>query len=160
MAEKNIPVPEEDLHAINYLNSQQKTSFNVIFYAAMSGTGGAFFVDGPGGTGKSFLYKVLLGHVRSKGFIAIIVASSRIASSSFLGGRTAHSRFKITIDGDSMVQCQMSSQSSEAELIRNSKLIIWDEAPLADKKSIQAVNKLLQDLCQSELPFCGKLVVF
>ncbi|GAA0157298.1 hypothetical protein LIER_38429 [Lithospermum erythrorhizon] len=160
MAARNIPVPEEDLHAINYLNSQQKEAFDVIFNAAMSGVGGVFFIDGPGGTRKSFLYRVLLAHTRSKGFIGIVVASSGITSSRFLGGRTAHSRFKIPVDADSKFQSQMSSQSSEAELIRNSKLMIWDEAPMADKAAIHVVNKLLQDVCQSELPFGGKLVVF
>ncbi|GAA0170171.1 hypothetical protein LIER_40908 [Lithospermum erythrorhizon] len=121
---RNIPVPDEDLHAINFLNSHQKRAFDVIFNAAISGTGGTFFVDGPGGIGKSFLYKVLLAHIRSKGFIALIVASSGIASSGLLGGRTTHSRFKIPIDGSPRVQCQISSQSSEGELTRNSRIII------------------------------------
>ncbi|GAA0161914.1 hypothetical protein LIER_18121 [Lithospermum erythrorhizon] len=97
-AERNIPVPEEDLLAIRQLNREQKVAFDIIFNNATSGNGGAYFVDGPGGTGKSFLYKVILAHIRSKGFIGLIVASSRIAASNFLGGRTDHSRFKIPID--------------------------------------------------------------
>ncbi|GAA0153123.1 hypothetical protein LIER_11437 [Lithospermum erythrorhizon] len=110
-SEKNLPVPEEDLYAINELNQKQREAFDILFNNAMSDTGGAFFLDGPGGTGKSFLYKVLLEHIRSKGFIAIIVASSGIASSEFLGGRTAHSRFKIPIDAKPCVKCQISFQS-------------------------------------------------
>ncbi|GAA0172854.1 hypothetical protein LIER_26591 [Lithospermum erythrorhizon] len=80
-AEKNIPIPEEDLHAINRLNAEQSEAFNIIFNCAMLNKGGLFFVDGPGGTGKSFLYKVLLAHIRAKGFIGLVVASSGIASS-------------------------------------------------------------------------------
>ncbi|GAA0158038.1 hypothetical protein LIER_38576 [Lithospermum erythrorhizon] len=160
VAEKSIPIPEEDLHAINYLNVQQRYPFDTIFNAAMMNTGGACFVDGPGGTGKSFLYKVLLAHIRLKGYIALIVASSGIASSSFLGGRTAHSRLKIPIDGGPGVKCQISFQSGEADLIRSSRIIIWDEAPMADKKVILALDKLLQDLYENTKPFGCKLVVF
>ena len=39
-----------------------------------------FFVDGPGGTGKTFLYKGLLAQVRSQGHVALAVASSGIAA--------------------------------------------------------------------------------
>ncbi|GAA0187290.1 hypothetical protein LIER_34578 [Lithospermum erythrorhizon] len=160
MAEKSIPIPEEDLHAMNYLNVQQTYAFDTIFNTTMMNTGGAFFIDGPGGTGKSFLYKVLLAHIRSKGYIALIVASSGIASSGFLGGRTAHSRFKIPIDAGPKVKCQISFQRGEADLIRSFKIIIWDEAPMADKTVVLALDKLLKDLCENTKPSGGKLAVF
>ena len=56
-----------------------------------------FFVDGPGGTGKTFLINLLLAKVRSEGRIALAVASSGIAALLLDGGRIAHSRFKIPI---------------------------------------------------------------
>ncbi|GAA0161762.1 hypothetical protein LIER_39294 [Lithospermum erythrorhizon] len=158
--ERSIPVPEEDLLGINQLNSQQKTAFDTIFHHVILEKSGVYFVDGPGGTGKSFLYKVLIAHIRSRGYIALIVASSGIAASSFLGGRTAHSRFKIPIDGGPNVKCQMSFQRSEAELIKTSKIIIWAEAPMAEKSAIHALNHLLQELCENKSLFGGKLVVF
>ncbi|KAF3620382.1 hypothetical protein FXO38_04653 [Capsicum annuum] len=37
---------------------------------------GAFFIDGPGGTGKSFLYHALLAAVRSKGFVTLATMTS------------------------------------------------------------------------------------
>lgn len=58
----------------------------------------AFFIDGPGGTGKTFVYSTLLADVRSDGGIALAVASSGIAALLMEGGRTAHSRFKIPIN--------------------------------------------------------------
>ncbi|GAA0156524.1 hypothetical protein LIER_38286 [Lithospermum erythrorhizon] len=82
-AERSIPVPEEDLLAIHRLNIEQKAAFDLIYDAALSGKGGVYFVDGPGGTGKCFLYKVLLAHIRSKGYIGLIVASSGIAATNF-----------------------------------------------------------------------------
>ncbi|WMV30482.1 hypothetical protein MTR67_023867 [Solanum verrucosum] len=50
----------------------------------------AFFIDGPGGTGKSFLYHALIATVRYRGFIALATASSGVAASLLPGGRTAH----------------------------------------------------------------------
>ncbi len=55
----------------------------------------AFFVDGLGSTGKTFLYSCLLNTVRAQGRVAIAVASFGIAALLLDGGRTAHSRFKI-----------------------------------------------------------------
>ena len=40
----------------------------------------AFFIDGPGGTGKTFLYNTLLNKVRSQGRIPLVMASSGIAA--------------------------------------------------------------------------------
>jgi hypothetical protein len=67
--------------------------------------GGVFFLDGPGGTGKTFVYKLLLAHVRSEQAVrpldeqrvALAVASSGLAATLLPGGTTAHSRFKIPI---------------------------------------------------------------
>ncbi|GER52214.1 DNA helicase homolog [Striga asiatica] len=42
---------------------------------------GAFFIDSPGGTGKSFLYRALLADIRSKGYIGLATATSGIAAS-------------------------------------------------------------------------------
>ena len=63
--------------------------------------GGLFFVDGPGGTGKTYLYRALVATIRSQKKITLATTTSSVAASIMPGGRTAHSRFKIplTIDG-------------------------------------------------------------
>jgi hypothetical protein len=57
--------------------------------------GKLFFVYSSGGTNKTFVWTMLLSHLQGQGKIVFIVASSGIASLLLLGGRTAHSRFKI-----------------------------------------------------------------
>ncbi|CAA0842066.1 Unknown protein [Striga hermonthica] len=121
---------------------------------------GAFFIDGPGGTGKSFLYRALLATIRSRGNIALATATSGIAASILPGGRTAHSRFKIPIDLSALKTCRISKQSSLGCLVRESKLIVWDEAPMAKREAIEALDDALQDLCGSDAIFGGKVVVF
>ena len=46
-----------------------------------------FFIDGPGGTGKTFLYNTLMSKVRSQSKIALGLASSGIAALLLPGGR-------------------------------------------------------------------------
>ncbi|CAN1332168.1 ATP-dependent DNA helicase PIF1 [Linum perenne] len=59
--------------------------------------GKCFFVEGPGGTGKTFLWKVISAKLRSEGKIVLCVATSGIAALLMEGGRTAHSKFHIPI---------------------------------------------------------------
>jgi len=81
------------------MNNDQKNAFNLIV-AALQGPveQRLFFIDGPGGTGKSFVYNTLIAH--TKGVLdkkVIVVASSGIAALVLHGGQTAHSTFKIPI---------------------------------------------------------------
>ena len=83
-----------------------------------------FFVDGPGETSKTYLYKALLAKVRSMNLIAVATATSGIVASIMPGGRTAHSRFKIPIKLDNNTMCSFTKQSGTAELLRRATLII------------------------------------
>ncbi|CAA0809737.1 PIF1 helicase [Striga hermonthica] len=104
--------------------------------------------------------RALLAIVRSKGGIALATATSGIAASILPGGRTAHSRFKIPIDLSDIKSCKISKQSSLGVLIRDSRLIVWDEAPMAKRDTIEALDLALQDLCGSAEIFGGKVIVF
>ncbi|OWZ06011.1 Helitron helicase [Phytophthora megakarya] len=52
------------------------------------------FVDGPGGTDKSFLLEKMLAYIRLQKKVAIAVTSSGIAGTLLTGGHTAHSTFR------------------------------------------------------------------
>ncbi|KAJ1692544.1 hypothetical protein LUZ63_009242 [Rhynchospora breviuscula] len=121
---------------------------------------GAFFIDGPGGTGKTYLYKALLAAVRSRKLIAIATATSGAAANNMPGGRTAHSRFKIPLKLEGTPMCTVSKQSGIAELLRRATLIIWDEASMSKRQAVEALDRTLQDVTDSLHPFGGKIVVF
>ncbi|GBM79731.1 hypothetical protein AVEN_27375-1 [Araneus ventricosus] len=80
------------------LNDEQKIIYDRIMLAVSAGQGGFFFLDAPGGTGKTFLISLLLAEIRSKNGIALAVASSGIAATLLDGGRTAHSAFKLPLN--------------------------------------------------------------
>ena len=54
-----------------------------------------FFLDAPGGTGKTFVANALLSFVRANGHVAMPVAASGIAALLLDGGRTVHSRMNL-----------------------------------------------------------------
>ncbi|KAE8230594.1 hypothetical protein CF326_g4401 [Tilletia indica] len=119
-----------------------------------------FFLSGPGGCGKTFVENALLARVRGHGRIALAVAASGIAALMLDGGRTAHNRFKIpfVIEGDSV--CAIRAQSGEAELLRQTSLVVWDEAPMQHRHCIEAVDRLFRDLHCNDVPFGGVMFVF
>ncbi|CAN1120470.1 ATP-dependent DNA helicase PIF1 [Linum perenne] len=102
--------------------------------------------DGYGGTGKTFLWKVISMKLRSEKKIVLCVASSGIAALLMTGGRTAHSRFHIPIDIHSTSTCHIEQDGDLAELIRNTSLIIWDEASMTHKHFMESLDRTLRDI--------------
>jgi ABC-type ATPase involved in cell division len=60
--------------------------------------GKLIFVEGHGGTGKTYLWKAITTKIQSEGKIVIAVQSCGIATLLLEGGRTAHSRFHIPLN--------------------------------------------------------------
>jgi len=142
------------------LNVDQINIYNTIINALDNETDQKlFFVDGPGGYEKTFLFNMILAKVRSNYGIAIAIASSGIAALLLNGGRTAHSRFKIPIKLTKDSTLDISYQSELAELIRQTELFIWDEAPMAHRFAFEAVDRTFRDLTNVDEPFGGKIFI-
>ncbi|CAN0871855.1 hypothetical protein LINGRAHAP2_LOCUS9959 [Linum grandiflorum] len=80
------------------LNPDQLSAYTAVIHSIDNSIGGLFFLYGHGGTGKTYLYNTIVSEIRSRGQIAIIVASSGIAVTLLPDATTAHSRFKIPIE--------------------------------------------------------------
>ncbi|XP_014676110.1 PREDICTED: uncharacterized protein LOC106816068 [Priapulus caudatus] len=114
--------------------------------------GGLFFLDAPGGTGKTFVTNLLRAKVKQTRKIALVVASSGIAATLLDGGRTAHSAFKLPFNLAKRENptCNISRSSTKAKLFQECKLIIWDEATFAKpcqsspKANADAVNACIK----------------
>lgn len=147
---------------VGRLNESQRGIYNEII-SAIEDTQPVhklFFIDGPGGTGKSTLLNHILARIRGQGMIAIAVASSGIASLLLPGGRTAHSTFKIPIKLSQSSRCHIPKQSKLAVLINQASLIVWDEAPMTHRHAFEAVDRTLRDVLDNGCePFGGKVVV-
>ncbi|XP_056695736.1 uncharacterized protein [Spinacia oleracea] len=156
----DAPIPQECISCRDRLNPTQQQAFDCIIDHVIRGEPCAFFIDGPGGTGETFLYNALYAEVCLMKKIVLPTATSGITASNIPSGRTAHSRFKILVDSESSLACDVPKQGSLAALIKETTLIIWDEASMEKKENVESLDLLLRDLCNPDALFGGKLVVF
>ncbi|GJW95409.1 DNA helicase [Tanacetum coccineum] len=113
-----------------------------------------------GETGKTFLWKTIISWFRSQGKIVLAVALSGIASLLLPAGRTTHSRFKLPLDLTDESVFHAKKHSQLANLLIETVLFIWDEAPMNDRRCFKALDRTLRDLMNaSEILFGGKTIV-
>lgn len=146
---------------LTQMNRGQRTAYDTIVTAIENDVQPpSFFLSGPGGTGKTFLYQALAHKFRSQGEIVLCVASSGIASLLLPGGRTAHSCFKIPVPCHETSTCSISKQGELAGLLRRTRFIIWDEATMQHQHTVKAVSRTLSDIRDNETAFGGIPVLF
>jgi ATP-dependent DNA helicase PIF1 len=135
--------------------------YKTIISTVDSPNGGVFFIDGPGGMGKTFLYRVLLGIVWSQDKIVVTIATSGVTASIMPSGWTTHSRFKIPLNIYEGGYCTFTKQSGNAKLLYEASLILWDEASMTKRHVVEALDISLHGILDKEdLPFGGKTDVF
>jgi hypothetical protein len=125
--------PDNELHLFEQnarsFNTDQRLAFDHIYTSVCNDEGNTFFLHGPGGTGKTFVYETLCHRIRANSWIVLCVASSGIASLLLPGGHTAHSTFSIPVESlNEDSSCQIDKNSKHADMLRSVRLIIWDEA--------------------------------
>jgi ATP-dependent DNA helicase PIF1 len=85
-----LGVNDSDLSCVQNLNLEQLSGYTEKIDHVINRKGRVFFVNGPGGTSKTFLYRCLIATVRSEGLIAVATVTSGITALIMPGGRTAH----------------------------------------------------------------------
>ncbi|XP_021975230.1 uncharacterized protein LOC110870352 [Helianthus annuus] len=128
------------------LNSQQNAIYQLVIQTLTSNGQVLLFVYSHGGTGKTFLWKTIISALRSQGKIVLAVAASGIASLLLPSGRTAHSRFKIPLNLADHSICHVKKNTHLAQLLKETSLIIWDEAPMNDRKCFESPDRTLKDI--------------
>ena len=153
---------------LDKLNRGQQQAYDAIMAAVEAAWDGGpahqnlFFLDGVGGSGKTFLYKCLLAAVRARGGIALAMASNGLPALLLPNATTAHRRFALPVTGmvTPDVSCGIDKHSDKAEILRQAKVIVWDEAPAMHRYMFEAVDRCLRDICdQPDKPMGGKVVV-
>ena len=134
------------------LNNEQRIIYNSIMEVVAIERGGMLFVYGHGGTGKTYLYRTIMSSIRSKGKIALVVASSGIAALLLPGWRTTHSRFHIPINVNDDSTCDIKQRTQVVELLSKTSIILWDEALMAHRNCFEVVDHTLRDILQIEDP--------
>lgn len=141
-------------------NEKQREAFELIRHSLDNDEGSrCFFLDGPGGSGKTFLYRSLLSFVRGRGETALPFATTGIAAILLKGGRTAHSGFKLPVPLLETSVSSMRINSKEANVLKEAKLIIIDEITMLPKDGLRVIDKLLTEIMGNNRPFGGKVFV-
>ena len=146
---------------ISKLTSEQKDTYDRIMHCVDNKVGEIFFMDAPGGTGKTFVIKLIQQSIRPKKDIALAIASSGIAATLLPGGRTAHSALKLPLNFHSTdtPTCNISKSSGVDKVLQQCKLIIWDECTMAQEKSLEALDQSLRDLRGNSKPFGSSIIL-
>ncbi len=88
-------------------------------------------ITGPGGTGKSALFRKLHAACQAKGLLIFICAATSLVAHLFDGATTAHSLFNYPVEEEDDVddqdrpQCNFNKQRSD--FLKEVSAIFWDE---------------------------------
>jgi hypothetical protein len=146
--------------SLSRFNEDQLYIYTQVKRCLLAKKGQLFYIDGPGGTGKTYLLSSIIDLADSNAITRTVVASSGVAALLLKGGMTAHSAFKIPIDCEANVECGIEDNTLAGKRLIECQLIIWDEVVTIHKNSIEAVDRTLRRMCNSLLPFGGKVVIF
>jgi hypothetical protein len=153
---------------IRVFNDDQKKAYKILKKALKNRkdkTGKKyFFVDGPGGSGKSFLYIALFYKALSKGMNLICMAPTGIASTLLPEGRTMHSTFALDVPLTAESVSRLKANSPLAKFIKEADGFILDEVSMCQNKALENMDDKLRELMavngiKSELPFGGKIIL-
>ena len=86
---------EQMLQQLN--NDQRQTHDTIVNAITTSSDQNCYFVDGPAGTGRTFLYNTIVHNLQALRIKVKCMAYSGIASTLLINGPTAHSTFQIPI---------------------------------------------------------------
>ncbi|CAF4760050.1 unnamed protein product [Rotaria sp. Silwood2] len=125
--ESKIINKEEELRIgqemYSMLNQDQRSAADKILatHHEQSTTGSCFFTDGPGGTGKTYLYNIMYHLFMGQSVHVMPVAWKGIAASLLPEGRTVHSRFKLPVPILETSTSSIRPHSKEAEDIKKDR---------------------------------------
>ncbi|VDP25961.1 unnamed protein product [Heligmosomoides polygyrus] len=142
----------------NLLTNGKKLFVNDVLSAIDHHLGQCFFIDGPRGSGKTFVYTAVYHMAKARKKQILNVAWTGIAANFLPDGRTASSAFRLVVEDLSRIS-SIKRQSEEARFLSKIDVIIWDEIPMTPKQALEAVNALLQDIMQNSKPSGGKIML-
>ncbi|MBW0489742.1 hypothetical protein O181_029457 [Austropuccinia psidii MF-1] len=145
---------------LGQLTCPQKKIYQEVEQAVVSKEQLLCFVDGPGGSGKTFLLNTIIGSLRNQGIVIEAVLSSGIAALLLHGGSTAHSAFKIPLTIMQHSTCNWLHHHKLQIHLKSVQLIVWDEVSIQNQYTVEVVDRSLQDLCKTNQSFGGVSIVF
>lgn len=168
----NAPPPDPVIvppqqNQVAQMNLAQQTAFDTIIAAVVEALAGrqpaihCFFINGPGGTGKTFVYLKTLGRCHELEASAIPTASTGIAAMNMPNGATVHSVFGLPSTLDSRAVSWLFKQYGGEKwmALRVAVIILIDEISMINKWGLKVIDDVLRAIMNNDLPFGGKIIV-
>ncbi|XP_065907872.1 uncharacterized protein [Dysidea avara] len=159
--------PDYDLNQVaiwrSQLNVLQRDLANAVLDSVMSPNEfnpTLFYLDGPGGSGKTFTYNYLVAELHSRGYKVATATWTGIAATLLIGGRTVHSLFKLPVPLLDTSSCNISPTSNYAAMLREVSLFVVDESSMVPVYAFDAIDRLLRDITGNSKAFGGKVFLW
>jgi PIF1-like helicase len=146
---------------MNKLNPLQKSAFDKIMKALNDDNHSErlFFLDGPGGSGKTFTYNTLYYAICGIRMGITNCASTGIAASLLPFGNTYHSTFGLGPNFTSETVSSITIKSRAGKALAQTKIIVWDECTMTPHYALDVIDRLIRDLTNDKRPFGGKIIL-
>ncbi|XP_057305225.1 ATP-dependent DNA helicase PIF1-like [Hydractinia symbiolongicarpus] len=147
------------------LNPEQLEAADTIIRAVMNVHNNSpqnnrlFFIDGPGGTGKTYTYNYIIKELKRRGMKVGTSAWTGIAATLLDGGRTVHSLFRLPVPIVETSTCNVPPTSNHATFLMQQDLYIFDEASMIPKHALQAIETMFRDISNVDNLFGGKVIL-
>uniref|UniRef100_A0A914YQP7 ATP-dependent DNA helicase n=1 Tax=Panagrolaimus superbus TaxID=310955 RepID=A0A914YQP7_9BILA len=160
------PIHDEaiGIHMRSTANPEQENVIDKVIKVAcdknaQNDEGTCFYIDGPGGSGKTYIYKTLWHLLRSLGKKVSTMAFTGIAAILLPEGRTNHKTLGLPVPIYTDSNSSIKPNTKQAKNLIETDVFIWDEAPMAPKYALEIMDRLLRDLTKIEKPFGGKILL-
>lgn len=147
------------------MNEMQKKFVNKVFKKLKRIKEGkkkraSYYVDGIGGSGKTFVFRALCHMLRGKGCRFKCMAFTGVAATLLPAGQTIHRTFRFGVPLLPGCVSGIKPNSKEARELLETDVFICDEAPMCPKFAFEAMDKKLQELTKVyDVPFGGKVFI-
>jgi len=143
------------------LNVEQKLAFDSIVGAVQNVhcIQRLFYLDGPGGSGKTFTYETVYHYLTGLHFKVQCVASTGVAATLLPSGKTAHSVFGIPVRLSETSVSNITPSSPRGQKLKEIDIFIWDEVTMTHYSALDLADRLLREIMRDNRPFGGKVVV-
>ncbi|XP_065670843.1 ATP-dependent DNA helicase pif1-like [Hydra vulgaris] len=119
-----------------------------------------FFMDGPAGNGKKFTYNYLVAESINRGFKSATAAWTGIVATLLTNGSTLHGLFKLPVPILDNTTRNVTPNSIHGHFLKEVSLFLLDETSMIPKHALNAIDRLLKDVCNNNFPFGGKVILF
>ena len=159
------------------LNLEQRHAYDIISNSLNAQQPLSLFIEGKAGTGKTTVITTLCDALRASNLIILPTATSAFAAQLYSGGRTTHSTFKVCVpslpaplipyhskqvsvtDNNELITSSIHPNDSRAQLLRDTSVITWDEAPMSNKAVLSCVEETCRSVMKNQQPFGGKIII-